>query len=185
MRYGDPRCAHGASTRYAPRSRIRLPLPTFGGPALRAVYSRKVCHFVLLRAHFAIPSEQLRRCARDVMAITKMRFLLIGRNKRGLLRSPWTKVLLSKEIEKCLARPPRLWPPYNRPTRCSRALVKLQSQFRLRLFGVETASPHGQAVQHETGHEVRITINRIVSTPMRTPPRVLTATSEQQNRPAM
>src|SRR5215831_6835651 len=65
------------------------------------------------------------------------------------------------------------------------ALVKLQSQFRLRLFGVETASPHGQAVQHETGHEVRITIKRIVSTPMRTPPRVLTATSEQQNRPAM
>ena len=41
----------------------------------------------------------------------------------------------------------------NRPTRCSRALVKLQSQFRLRLFGVETASPHGQAVQHKTGHE--------------------------------
>src|SRR6516165_5762794 len=111
MRYGDPRCAHGASTRYAPRSRIRLPLPTFGGPALRAVYSRKVCHFVLLRAHFAIPSEQLRRCARDVMAITKMRFLLIGRNKRGLLRPPWTKVLLSMENEKCLARPPRLWPP--------------------------------------------------------------------------
>jgi hypothetical protein len=31
--------------------------------------------------------------ARDVMAITKVRFLLIGRNKRGLLRSPWTKVL--------------------------------------------------------------------------------------------
>ena len=73
----------------------------------------------------------------------------------------------------------------NWPTRCSGALVKLQSQFRLRLFGVETASPHGQAVQHETGHEVRITINRIVSTPMRTPPRVLTATFEQQNRPAM
>jgi hypothetical protein len=38
----------------------------------------------------------------------------------------------------------------NRPTRCSRALVKLQSQFRLRLFGVETASPHGQ---HKTRHE--------------------------------
>jgi hypothetical protein len=31
--------------------------------------------------------------------------------------------------------------------------VKLQSQFRLRLFGVETASPHGQAVQHNTGSE--------------------------------
>src|SRR5262249_39722465 len=29
-------------TGYAPHSRIRLPLPTFGGPALRAVYSRKV-----------------------------------------------------------------------------------------------------------------------------------------------
>src|SRR5215831_21093849 len=73
----------------------------------------------------------------------------------------------------------------NWPTRLSGALVKLQSQFRLRLFGVETASPHGQAVQHETGHEVRITINRIASTPMRTPPRVLIATSKQQNRPAM
>ena len=36
-------------------------------------------HFVLLRTHFAIPSEQLRRCAHDVMVITKMRFLLIGR----------------------------------------------------------------------------------------------------------
>jgi hypothetical protein len=46
-------------------------------------------------------------CTRDVMAITKVRFLLIGRNKRDLLRSPWTKVLLSKENEKCLAMPPR------------------------------------------------------------------------------
>src|SRR5499427_1518456 len=57
----------------------------------------------------------------------------------------------------------------NWPTRCSGALVKLQSQFRLRLFGAETASPHSQAVQHETGHEVRITINRIVSTPAHVP----------------
>jgi pimeloyl-ACP methyl ester carboxylesterase len=32
---------------------------------------------------------------------------------------------------------------------------------------------------------VRITINRIVSTPMRTPPCVLIATSEQENRPVM
>jgi hypothetical protein len=57
--------------------------------------------------------------------------------------------------------------------------------FLLRFRSVEAASPDGQAVQHKTGHDVRITINRIVSTPMRTPPRVLIATSEQQNRPAM
>jgi hypothetical protein len=36
---------------------------------------------------------ELCRCARDVMMITKMRFLLLAGNKRGLLRSPWTKVL--------------------------------------------------------------------------------------------
>src|SRR5437867_6421710 len=46
----------------------------------------------------------------------KNALLLVGRKlagiSGGLMRSPWTKVLKEGE-RKCLARPPRLWPPYS------------------------------------------------------------------------
>src|SRR5215831_3234393 len=60
----------------------------------------------------------------------------------------------------------------NWPTRCSGALVKFQSQFRLRLFGVETASswPSGPARNRQrTPESQSIESSRH---PCRTPPDV-------------
>src|SRR5262249_31246640 len=109
MRYGDPPCAHGASTRYAPRSRIRLPLPTFGGPALRAVYSRKVWPLCFASHSFAIPSGPPPRCRSQGKGNKKKGFFVNGRKKGGLVRIPLTKVLLKKGNQKFPRRPPPLW----------------------------------------------------------------------------
>jgi hypothetical protein len=113
MRYGDPGCAHGASTRYAPRSRIRLPLPTFGGPALRAVYSRKVWPLCFASHSFC----------NSVGTAPPLRSRCDGDHKNALF-AYWPEIsgaccdLLGRRCfkqgeRKCLARPLRLWPLYS------------------------------------------------------------------------